>query len=111
MQAVGVSLLVIDSIGVFFAIDRAVSDNPVATLRCDTAAGAFEGPNIMSHGTHPAAGTLQRVHVAMVASLQRLLLQPVAALLTSRAAVATDNTGQLLPRPYLPLAWQVRCAV
>lgn len=110
-QAKGPVLLVVDSIGAFYHIDRAKSDMPAAN-RPPGGYAAPQGAPVRTTNTcgyqgpfPPEPLTLQAVHTALLEGLHRLRLAiPMVFLLTCRVVVGDNG----LAREFLPPAWKVR---
>jgi hypothetical protein len=110
------TLVILDSIGAFYPIDRACTITP-ASPRTPPPAAKGVGPEteFMLTGTNFAVPaplgsrrTLPQVHAALVASIRALLRFPIVVFVTLNASTHVDAAWCLQHRPYLPSVWSVR---
>ena len=105
------TLVVIDSVGAFYALDRAASLVP-ASPKMPTFGGdaaLFQGTNVCAPAP-PTASTLQEVHRALTGSVRALARRSVVALVTMSCATHLEDSGMVQYRPFLPKVWEVRWA-
>jgi hypothetical protein len=98
------SLLVLDSAGAFFPLDRVHKHLPSSPKGCaDSVVG---GVNV--NAPAPFSGrTLSEVHKAVVSSLRTISRLPVVTFVTVNCSTQWDSSGRLQYRPYLPTVWEV----
>ena len=108
------SLVVIDSVGAFYPMDRACTVLPPSPiLPSPPLNGPAEAhmPCTTFVTTAPVATpTLQRVHTSLVQALRGILRSSTVAFVTLKTSVQPDTHGLLQHRPYLPDVWKVRCS-
>lgn len=112
----GLTLVVLDSIGAFYPVDRACTITPASPKMLPPAARSVDPETeFMLTGTNFAAPaplgsrrTLPQVHAALVAGVRVLLRFPTLVFVTLNASTHVDAAGCLQHRPYLPSVWSVR---
>ena len=113
-SSTALSLIIIDSIGAFFPLDRACANVPTSPKITPPPVNVPPTTEAYLAGTNLAASapllarSLQHVHGELVRALQAVLRLPTVVFLTLKASTHLTAGGQLQHRPYLPFAWDVR---
>ena len=113
-SSTALSLVIIDSIGAFFPLDRACANVPTSPKITPPPANVPLTTEAYLAGTNLAASapllarSLQHVHGELVRALQAVLRLPTVVFVTLKASTHLTAGGQLQHRPYLPFAWDVR---
>jgi hypothetical protein len=98
------SLLVLDSAGVFSPLDRVNSKLPTSPRACTEI--VLQGATV-NGPTRSGCLTLAEVHDRLVASLREISRLPVVTFVTMKCSTQWDSNGMLQYRPYLPNVWEV----
>ena len=114
-RAPGLTLVIIDSIGAFYSIDRACSHNPTAPNQAThrpvamaaTTETLISGTHFSAPAPFGARRTLPQVHTELAQSVTALRNFPVAVFLTEGGTASEDQSGWLQPRRFLPTVWDV----